>query len=144
MNPGVDPDCIICIIWCTILKNKMVVFVSPWKKKKFFFQFSFINADPLFAGNLFNFFSHVSLWLENIRQGFMWKSAIKWNLSQSFFREYLGEGKDFEDEGVTRKTDLGFSLRNRFPPVPYSYTRNLLKFSRLFLICILYCIILSL
>ena len=32
LNTGADPDWIVCIIWYTILKNNIVLFIVPWKK----------------------------------------------------------------------------------------------------------------
>ena len=46
---GVNLDCITFIIWYTVLKNKIVVLIAPWKTRYLTFQSSFPRS------NLFNF-----------------------------------------------------------------------------------------
>ena len=42
----------------SVLKNKIVVFIPPWKK---IISRSFVMLDPLFTANLFYCFTHKSL-----------------------------------------------------------------------------------
>ena len=75
---------------------------------------SLIMIDPLFAGNLF----HVKI------------HGLSTSSRNSQHMQNIQENKDIMDNSVSSTVDLGFSLGEKYMPVPYIYPRNLLKFPR--------------